>query len=221
MDESSQPWKFSQCFGDKSENVEVADGKRRGWKDYYWLLCFSAADIISAVQFDSTGDFLASGDRAGRVVLFQRNYSVRTELPSPMSNCSLLEKVLWIQILQWIPVPWTGIWLPKKLGNQWKNQQSCLAPENSIGPLHPLHQRQNHQTVENQGAASSVRFGEQFHFSATWRYWSPYASQNGNSRARRGCHPKKNLLLSARVQCPFDFAQFRWWSLHFVRWFAN
>lgn len=34
------------------------------------------ADIISAVQFDATGDFLASGDRAGRVVLFQRNYSV-------------------------------------------------------------------------------------------------------------------------------------------------
>ena len=61
MDEATpQPWKFSQCFGDKSETAEVAD-----------------ADIISAVQFDATGDFLASGDRAGRVVLFQRNQSVR------------------------------------------------------------------------------------------------------------------------------------------------
>lgn len=36
------------------------------------------ADLISTVQFDSTGDFLASGDRAGRVVLFQRNYSKKT-----------------------------------------------------------------------------------------------------------------------------------------------
>lgn len=34
--------------------------------------------MISTVQFDSTGDFLASGDRAGRVVLFQRNYSKKT-----------------------------------------------------------------------------------------------------------------------------------------------
>lgn len=23
------PYKFSQCFGDKSENIEVADGKKR------------------------------------------------------------------------------------------------------------------------------------------------------------------------------------------------
>lgn len=34
------------------------------------------ADIISAISFDKTGNFLASGDRAGRVVLFERNYSV-------------------------------------------------------------------------------------------------------------------------------------------------
>ena len=39
---------------------------------FYVLL----ADIISAIQFDKTGDFLASGDRAGRVVLFERNHSV-------------------------------------------------------------------------------------------------------------------------------------------------
>lgn len=33
MEESNQqmmtPYKFSQCFGDKSENIEVADGKKR------------------------------------------------------------------------------------------------------------------------------------------------------------------------------------------------
>ncbi|KAJ1336323.1 hypothetical protein BSLG_007107 [Batrachochytrium salamandrivorans] len=31
------------------------------------------ADIISAVEFDHTGDYLATGDRGGRVVLFERN----------------------------------------------------------------------------------------------------------------------------------------------------
>lgn len=71
-----QPWKFSQCFGDKSENVEVADGTLMKALLFYST---SLADIISAVQFDSTGDFLASGDRAGRVVLFQRNHSVSLE----------------------------------------------------------------------------------------------------------------------------------------------
>ena len=32
----------------------------------------SAADIISAIEFDKTGEQLATGDRGGRVVLFQR-----------------------------------------------------------------------------------------------------------------------------------------------------
>lgn len=44
----------------------------------YFPDCTFSADLISTVQFDSTGDFLASGDRAGRVVLFQRNYSKKT-----------------------------------------------------------------------------------------------------------------------------------------------
>ena len=36
----------------------------------------SAADIISTVEFDHTGDYLATGDKGGRVVLFERNDSV-------------------------------------------------------------------------------------------------------------------------------------------------
>ena len=31
-----------------------------------------AADIISAIEFDATGQHLATGDRGGRVVLFER-----------------------------------------------------------------------------------------------------------------------------------------------------
>lgn len=49
-------WKFSQCFGDKGDIENITE-----------------ADIISTVEFDHTGDFLATGDRGGRVVLFERN----------------------------------------------------------------------------------------------------------------------------------------------------
>ncbi|XBW36530.1 hypothetical protein QEN19_002106 [Hanseniaspora menglaensis] len=48
-------FKFSQCFGDKQDVV------------------VTEADIITAVEFDKTGDFLATGDKGGRVVLFERN----------------------------------------------------------------------------------------------------------------------------------------------------
>jgi serine/threonine-protein phosphatase 2A regulatory subunit B len=34
------------------------------------------ADIISAVEFDETGNYLVTGDRGGRVVLFERNHTV-------------------------------------------------------------------------------------------------------------------------------------------------
>lgn len=39
-------------------------------------LCLYSADIISTVEFDHTGDYLATGDKGGRVVLFERNESV-------------------------------------------------------------------------------------------------------------------------------------------------
>jgi hypothetical protein len=35
-----------------------------------------SADIISTVEFDHTGDYLATGDKGGRVVLFERNQTV-------------------------------------------------------------------------------------------------------------------------------------------------
>ncbi|CEP60535.1 protein phosphatase 2A regulatory subunit CDC55 LALA0_S01e13124g [Lachancea lanzarotensis] len=58
---SSYDFKFSQCFGDKADIV------------------VTEADIITAVEFDHTGDFLATGDRGGRVVLFERNNSKHCE----------------------------------------------------------------------------------------------------------------------------------------------
>ncbi|KAF7319992.1 Protein phosphatase PP2A regulatory subunit B [Mycena kentingensis (nom. inval.)] len=54
-------WRFAQAFGDKGEIEEITE-----------------ADIISAVEFDSTGNFLATGDKGGRVVLFERNLTKKS-----------------------------------------------------------------------------------------------------------------------------------------------
>ncbi|PVG01925.1 hypothetical protein CPB86DRAFT_698381 [Serendipita vermifera] len=53
---SSGGWRFAQCFGDKGDVDDITE-----------------ADIISTVEFDHTGDYLATGDKGGRVVLFERN----------------------------------------------------------------------------------------------------------------------------------------------------
>lgn len=52
---SELEWHFSQVFGERSPGEEIQE-----------------ADIISAVEFDHSGDFLATGDQGGRVVLFER-----------------------------------------------------------------------------------------------------------------------------------------------------
>lgn len=39
-------------------------------------LSFFSADIISTVEFNHTGELLATGDKGGRVVIFQREQEV-------------------------------------------------------------------------------------------------------------------------------------------------
>lgn len=48
-------WKFSQVFGERTAGEEIQE-----------------VDIISAIEFNKNGDYLATGDRGGRVVLFER-----------------------------------------------------------------------------------------------------------------------------------------------------
>ncbi|KAH0453086.1 hypothetical protein IEQ34_017410 [Dendrobium chrysotoxum] len=48
-------WKFSQVFGERTAGEGVQE-----------------VDFISAIQFDKSGDHLATGDKGGRVVLFER-----------------------------------------------------------------------------------------------------------------------------------------------------
>lgn len=59
VEQSTPTWKFTQCFGDKGEVEDITE-----------------ADIISTVEFDHTGNYLATGDKGGRVVLFERNETV-------------------------------------------------------------------------------------------------------------------------------------------------
>lgn len=59
-----QEWQFLQCFGERTPGEDIQE-----------------ADIISTVEFDHAGLHLATGDRGGRVVLFERvNANAR---PSP------------------------------------------------------------------------------------------------------------------------------------------
>ncbi len=55
MSASAPLWRFGQCFGEKDADEE-----------------FSEADVLSAVEFDTTGNYLATGDKGGRIVIFER-----------------------------------------------------------------------------------------------------------------------------------------------------
>ncbi|CAG8506137.1 7616_t:CDS:2 [Diversispora eburnea] len=68
MAEMEFGWKFAQCFGDKGEVEDITEDS----VDLTTIFPY-AADIISTVEFDHTGDYLATGDKGGRVVLFERN----------------------------------------------------------------------------------------------------------------------------------------------------
>ncbi|CCF57288.1 hypothetical protein KAFR_0C02950 [Kazachstania africana CBS 2517] len=61
MSQDNYNFKFSQCFGDKADIV------------------VTEADIITASEFDHTGNYLATGDKGGRVVLFERNNNKHCE----------------------------------------------------------------------------------------------------------------------------------------------
>lgn len=60
----NKKWKFTQVFGDKFAADKVAN-----------------EDIISALAFDKSGNFLTVGDRAGRLILFQRNLHTKSKTP--------------------------------------------------------------------------------------------------------------------------------------------
>jgi hypothetical protein len=70
---STPLWRFGQCFGEKDADEE-----------------FSEADVLSAVEFDTTGNYLATGDKGGRVVVFERAGSGKVR-----QLCGLSLRCLW------------------------------------------------------------------------------------------------------------------------------
>lgn len=74
------------------------------------LTLLFTADIISTVEFDHTGNYLATGDKGGRVVLFERNETVCK--PTTVSILHALiptEKNMRIQVSHRIPIARTRI----------------------------------------------------------------------------------------------------------------
>lgn len=61
-DSGTHNWDFTQCFGDRSDLDSITEG-----------------DVISSVEFDKTGEFLATGDRGGRIVLFKREEQSKSD----------------------------------------------------------------------------------------------------------------------------------------------
>jgi len=121
--DSSGGWRFAQCFGDKGEVEDITEGQavpsHPPFEAVHSIGVGSAADVISTVEFDSTGSYLATGDKGGRVVLFERNEQVRPLIffrPSALPRAGwiallnrspsspLVEEELRIQILHGIPI---------------------------------------------------------------------------------------------------------------------
>ena len=83
-----------RCFGDKGDVEDITEGL---WPTLgpspHPLNTRSAnsflADIISTVEFDHTGNYLATGDKGGRVVLFERNETVSKH---PVTRVQALEE---------------------------------------------------------------------------------------------------------------------------------
>lgn len=79
-----------RCFGDKGDVEDITEGmliSSKFWKSFPELMfIFSLADIISTVEFDHTGNYLATGDKGGRVVLFERNETVLMPLCTPVTR---------------------------------------------------------------------------------------------------------------------------------------
>lgn len=107
------------------------------------------ADIISTVEFDHTGDYLATGDKGGRVVLFERNEVRRRPLDSLCEKVKLTlgfartvrEEGLRVQVLHRVPVARARVRLPQVARDRGEDQQDTMVQTAEPGALFTLHQR--------------------------------------------------------------------------------
>lgn len=118
------------------------------------LTCAAAADIISTVEFDHTGNYLATGDKGGRVVLFERNETA--SLPSPvwringrvLTALPLTEEDLRVQVPHRVSISRARVRLPEITGDRGENQQDQVVQATERLALFALNKRQDHQAVE-------------------------------------------------------------------------
>ncbi|KAL8924152.1 MAG: hypothetical protein Q9172_002817 [Xanthocarpia lactea] len=79
---TSPTWKFTHDTSEEEPlnelQVHWAHCRRRCFGDKGDVEDITEADIISTVEFDHTGNYLATGDKGGRVVLFERNETKKT-----------------------------------------------------------------------------------------------------------------------------------------------
>ena len=117
-----------------------------------------SADIISCVEFNSTGDLLATGDKGGRVVIFQRDKAVRLNIDMDVyfklhvCICNWGSSMLSILASYFLKVylaPWAKgskelFWLKVQLFFWWKFDRCCCKIFtfwfSSPNPLDQFHQ---------------------------------------------------------------------------------
>ena len=59
-----------------SQKVIINKEKLKNKSEFNFEIISISADIISCVEFNQDGDLLATGDKGGRVVIFQRDPAV-------------------------------------------------------------------------------------------------------------------------------------------------
>lgn len=97
-----------------------------------------AADIISTVEFNSSGELLATGDKGGRVVVFQREQEVGNANNVTLNVLPLKGSDLFLIFLFYIfaLVSWMEInWLCSLKTQLWKHQFFNKNPLAHFSPL--------------------------------------------------------------------------------------
>lgn len=130
------------------------------------LTWWTSADIISTVEFDHTGNYLATGDKGGRVVLFERNESVWNqisglEFTSPPKCWWHLEKNMRVQISYRISISRARVWLPQVTRDRREDQQDQVVPTTKRLPLPTLDERQDYKVMEGVWEIAEGRRREQ------------------------------------------------------------
>src|SRR3989338_6701142 len=149
----SLEWKFGQVFGEKSPVDEVTECILFLLFPLVFSFSFSLflflfkVDIVSAIEFDTTGQFIAAGDRGGRVVIFERSeennkteYLFYCEFQSHepefdyLKSLEIEEK---INQIKWLKPQRDGLFLLTtndktiKLWKVHKKQQKTITPSSS------------------------------------------------------------------------------------------